>query len=73
MRVDPIPGMGAFVERFMARMVKGAEEYGDTSMRRSADDLLDEIQQELEDTAAWSGILWQKLQRLRDRLKDAPL
>lgn len=38
-----------FVQRLRARLIKGAEAYGNTSFTRPAVELVDEVQQELED------------------------
>jgi hypothetical protein len=59
-----------FVARLRARLERGAREYGDTSFRRPAGDLVDEIQQEIEDIAGWGLILWVRLERLRDRVEQ---
>ena len=54
-----------FVERLRARLITGAATYGDTSFKRPAPELVDEIQQELEDVCGWSLLLWIRLERLK--------
>ena len=57
-----------FVARLRARLAAGAATYGDRSFTRPATELVDEIQQELEDTCGWSLLLWIRLERLRGRV-----
>ena len=59
-----------FVGRLRARLVEGAKRYGDSSFTRPAVELLDEVQQELEDVAGWSLLLWIRLDRLRRRVEQ---
>ena len=59
-----------FVARLRQRLIKGAETYGDASFTRPAAELVDEIQQELEDVAGWSLLLWIRLDRLRGRVEQ---
>lgn len=54
-----------FVHRLRARLVAGADTYGDASFTRPAAELVDEVQQELEDVCGWSLLLWLRLERLR--------
>ena len=54
-----------FVARLRARLVAGAATYGEASFQRPAAELVEEVQQELEDVAGWSLILWSRLERLR--------
>lgn len=56
-----------FLARVRARLAKGHDEYGDASHDRAAGDLIREVQEELEDVAGWSAILWAKLERLRGK------
>ena len=58
-------GLDCFVGRLRARLKAGAKTYGNTSFTRSAADLVDEIQQEIEDVAGWGLLLWIRLERLR--------
>ena len=51
------------------RLVDGEEEYGDRSFSSEPEELLGEIQQELEDVANWSFIMWVRIQALRDVLR----
>jgi hypothetical protein len=57
--------IAAFFARVTERMHAGQRQYGDRSWSRSPDALLDEIQQELEDVAGWSIVLWSRLQSAR--------
>ena len=59
-----------FVTRLRARLTAGAVTYGNSSFTRPASELVDEIQQELEDVAGWSLLLWTRLERLRDRVAE---
>ena len=54
-----------FLARVRARLAKGEAEYGDASHARATGELLREIQEELEDVAGWSAILWARLERIR--------
>ena len=60
------------VERFVARLRErldtGAREYGDSSFRRPAVELLSEIQDELVDVAGWGLLLWTRIARLREQV-----
>jgi hypothetical protein len=57
-----------FLDRVRARLEVGQREYADRSYRRPPLELLEEIQEELEDVAAWSSILWEVLERVRPHL-----
>lgn len=57
-----------FIVRLRTRLAAGAVTYGDTSFTRPAAELVDEVMQELEDTAGWSLLLWTRLDRLRGRV-----
>jgi len=46
-----------FFDDCLARLEKGAQEYGDESFYRSSDELAREIEEELLDVANWSSIL----------------
>lgn len=59
-----------FVARLRARLAAGAATYGNSSYTRPAVDLVDEVQQELEDVAGWSLLLWIRLARLRGRVEQ---
>jgi hypothetical protein len=63
--------LNAFREACLARLEQGCEEYGDRSFNAEPDVLLGEIQQELEDVANWSFIMWVRIQALRDAVADA--
>jgi hypothetical protein len=56
-----------FVARVRQRLDAGAKTYGDVSFTRPAAELVDEVMQELEDTAGWAVLLWTRLDRLRVR------
>ena len=57
--------LDSFVARLRARLITGAATYGDASFTRPAPELVDEVQQELEDVAGWSLLLWIRLERLK--------
>ena len=59
-----------FCQRVQARLEEGYRVYGGRSRNMPTDKLLDEIQQELEDVAGWSTLLWSRLQGLRRKLLD---
>jgi hypothetical protein len=59
--------VAAFVAQLRARLEVGARQYGDSSFRRPATGLLDEIQAELCDVAGWGLLLWVRIERLRER------
>lgn len=56
-----------FLANVRARLAVGRKEYADESHDRATGDLIREIQEELEDVAGWSAILWAKLERLRGK------
>lgn len=58
----------AYIAELEKRMKKGAAEYGDKSWSRDPIALLSEIQEELADVAGWAGILWGRMQRMKDAL-----
>jgi len=62
--------LDAFRHACMARLEQGREEYGDRSFSAAPDVLLGEIQQELEDVANWSFIMWVRVQALRDAVRE---
>lgn len=59
-----------FVARVRQRLDAGARTYGGVSFTRPAADLIDEVMQELEDTAGWAVLLWARLDRLRARVAE---
>lgn len=61
-----------YIENVRARLDVGHRVYGGASTYRPSDDLITEIQQELEDVAGWSMLLWSRLERLRERVARAP-
>ena len=60
-----------FQDLMKSRMEDGYREYGDTSFGKSLRSLLQEIQEELVDTANWAFIGYSKLQRIREKLDQA--
>jgi hypothetical protein len=54
------------------RLEAGAEEYGDTSYKRSFTELLDELQQENLDRAGWAYIIWVKASAIADKSDISP-
>jgi hypothetical protein len=57
-----------FAEELLARLDKGAEEYGDKSLQLPMQNLLTEIEQEYLDTVGWGFIGWLKVQELKDKV-----
>lgn len=60
-----------FVQRLDAKMRKGYEEYGDVSFTRDPEALLNELEQEALDFAGWGLILWTRIQKAQEALKDS--
>lgn len=60
----------AFIARVRARLEIGAETYGEVSLTRPPAELLEEVQQELEDVAGWSVLLWHQLDQLRSAMRQ---
>lgn len=56
-----------FVMLAKARLERGEEEYGDSSFDLPPEILIDEIQEELLDVTNWSFILWETLERCREK------
>lgn len=63
------PAFPRFEHNVAKRLERGAVEYGNRSLGRPPAELLDEIQQELEDTANWAAIMWLRLENLRAALR----
>ncbi len=59
--LDRWPEFGAVVRK---RLERGAAEYGDSALTRPMSELTGEIAEELEDLAAWSFLLWLRVQGL---------
>jgi hypothetical protein len=57
-----------FTDAVRQRLVKGANEYGDTSLDLSGSALLEEVGQELLDVCGWSFILWLRIRELKSQL-----
>lgn len=54
-----------FTAKVLLRLEEGARVYGDASLDLPTPRLTEEIQQELEDVAGWSILLWMRLERIR--------
>lgn len=68
----PLVAWFQFMARVRERLAQGEREYEGRSFERPAHELAEEIEQELEDVAAWSYIAWTRVRRLRaalDRLE----
>jgi len=65
---DPVARWGAFTAAVAARLEKGREVYGDRSFSRAPAALAGEVAEELLDVAAWSFILWTRLESIRRAL-----
>ena len=59
--LDRWPDFGSAVRK---RLERGAAEYGDSALTRPMSELTGEIAEELEDVAAWSFLLWLRVQGL---------
>ena len=57
-----------FADAVRARLEVGAREYGDASLKRAPQDLLEEIQQELIDVVGWGFLLWLRLRSLEEKI-----
>lgn len=58
-----------FVKKCEKRLRDGHREYGDGSFDRPLFSLLDEVEEEILDTADWSFIAWTRLDSLRERVR----
>ncbi len=58
-----------YAEAVLAKLDKGAADYGDASLDADSGKLLDEIEAELLDVNGWSFLLWSRIQSLRVKLK----
>jgi hypothetical protein len=58
-----------FTEDVQARLIAGAQAYGDESFRRAPADLIEEIRQEVRDVAGWSFILDCRLKNILERIQ----
>jgi hypothetical protein len=67
---EAITMLPQFVEQMSSRLDSGRRAYGDSSFERPLPRLIIEIQQELEDTANWSFILWSRLEKLKRLLLE---
>lgn len=65
MRPELEEAFANFCNKVHARLQQGARTYGDASLEMPTPRLVNEIQQELEDVAGWSILLWMRLERLR--------
>lgn len=59
-----------FIDGLRKRIWKGAEEYGDASVDRPADELFQELEEEALDISGWGFILWTKIHRLRVKRRE---
>jgi hypothetical protein len=58
-----------FVSLVEHRLEQGAVEYGDSTMRRPAPEVLDEVEEELLDVMGWSFFAWLRIRRFKDKVK----
>jgi hypothetical protein len=63
-------GWGHFLALVFKRLEQGQAAYGDKSFGRPPAELVDEIGQELLDTAAWAFIAWARLQATKRKLRE---
>ena len=59
-----------FVSLVEPRLERGAVEYGESTLRRSSVEILDEVEQEILDVMGWSFFAWRRIKRLRTRMKN---
>jgi hypothetical protein len=59
-----------FLTQIEQKMDRGRLEYGDSSFQKDTIPLLKDIQEELVDICGWSIILWTRLEKLKEALKD---
>lgn len=57
-----------FMRALDERLGEGARAYGDKSYERSEIELLEELQLECLDLAGWGYVLWEKIERSKERL-----
>ncbi len=69
MNPDLTAAFDAFTTRTRLRMETGARTYGNHSLSAKPAALLDEIQEELEDVAGWTVLMWYRLEQLRQDLE----
>jgi hypothetical protein len=66
------PRCDEFHAKVKARFNVGRRAYGDSSFAKPIDQLVTEIQEELEDVAGWSAILWARLDSLKSKVSNLP-
>lgn len=61
---------GDFCRQLAARLEAGRLAYGDRSFHRPPAELIQELQLEALDLAGWGFILWERLERMRERVSE---
>lgn len=61
----------AFFRAVDARLNKGEVAYGEKSFSRSPLEILGELEEEALDFGGWGFVLWKRLQRVKDALRQA--
>ena len=58
-----------FSDRVHKRLNSGARSYGDSSLNRELESLLNEVLEEIEDQCGWSFLAWLKVKDLLEKVK----
>ncbi len=58
-----------YAEAVLAKLAKGAVEYGDTSLDADSEKLIGEIEEELLDITGWGFLQWSRIQTLKAKLR----
>lgn len=70
-----LPTLPDSYEDFLAeledKLLRGQADYGDASFDKPAQEILDELQAEALDLAGWGYVLWEKIERVRRRLRES--
>lgn len=67
---DTLERLPEFFSEIQTRMLAGRRAYGDKSFSREPRELLEEVQQELLDVCGWSYVLYCRMARMKDALRD---
>ncbi len=57
----------AFLAELIKKLDQGAKEYGERSFERPERELLEELQLECLDLAGWGYILWERIERVKNK------
>ena len=59
-----------FMLKLEARLLQGQIEYGESSFTRPLIELVGEVQEELEDVSGWAYLLWVRMEKLKQKIKE---